>query len=310
MPAAPRSLPGRPPLPPLPAPLASLTRSPLALRTLSSAVAVPVTVALILAGEEPVAALVALILVVAAYELATQLGIGARQPLLWLLLAGVAAMPAVALRDEIPVAWPLTVAVAAMIAALLLTEGRGSARGSARDSARAETTPTAAGANFRHIAAGIFTLLYVGWLGSHLVLLRTLPSGEEWLLLAVFAVMATDTGAFAAGRLLGRHRLLPQISPTKTVEGAVGGLFAGFSAVVLINLLPDLDVTYWKIALLGLILPLLAQIGDLSESAIKRSLGVKDFSRLIPGHGGVLDRLDSLLFGVPTVYFFVRWVVL
>ena len=270
----------------------------------------PVTVALILAGEEPVAALVALILVVAAYELATQLGIGARQPLLWLLLAGVAAMPAVALRDEIPVAWPLTVAVAAMIAALLLTEGRGSARGSARDSARAETTPTAAGANFRHIAAGIFTLLYVGWLGSHLVLLRTLPSGEEWLLLAVFAVMATDTGAFAAGRLLGRHRLLPQISPTKTVEGAVGGLFAGFSAVVLINLLPDLDVTYWKIALLGLILPLLAQIGDLSESAIKRSLGVKDFSRLIPGHGGVLDRLDSLLFGVPTVYFFVRWVVL
>ena len=178
-------------------------------------------------------------------------------------------------------------------------------------SARAETTPAAAGANFRHIAAGIFTLLYVGWLGSHLVLLRALPEiGEEWLLLAVFAVMATDTGAFAVGRLLGRHPLLPQISPTKTVEGAVGGLFAGFSAVVLINLLPDLDVSYWKIALLGLILPLLAQIGDLSESAIKRSLGVKDFSRLVPGHGGVLDRLDSLLFGVPTVYFFVQWVVL
>ena len=80
--------------------------------------------------------------------------------------------------------------------------------------------------------------------------------------------------------------------------------------MLLINLLPDLQVAVWKMVLLGIALPLMATAGDLAESVIKRALDVKDFSQLVPGHGGVLDRLDSLLFVVPTVYFFVQWIVL
>ena len=80
--------------------------------------------------------------------------------------------------------------------------------------------------------------------------------------------------------------------------------------MLLINLLPDLQVPVWKMALLGIALPLMATAGDLAESVIKRALDVKDFSQLVPGHGGVLDRLDSLLFVAPTVYFFVQWIVL
>ena len=104
--------------------------------------------------------------------------------------------------------------------------------------------------------------------------------------------------------------MAPRLSPKKTVEGAIGGLAAGFAAVLLINLLPDLDVAVWKMIILGVALPIAAQLGDLAESALKRALGVKDFGALIPGHGGVPDRLDSLLFGVPAVYFFLEWVVL
>ena len=122
--------------------------------------------------------------------------------------------------------------------------------------------------------------------------------------------MATDTGAFAVGRVAGRHRLAPRISPNKTVEGALGGWVVGFTAVVLLRYLPNIEVEYWKIVLLALALPVVAQIGDLAASVMKRAVEVKDFSRLIPGHGGVLDRLDSMLVGVPVVYFFVRWVVL
>ncbi|MCZ6544946.1 MAG: phosphatidate cytidylyltransferase, partial [Chloroflexi bacterium] len=102
----------------------------------------------------------------------------------------------------------------------------------------------------------------------------------------------------------------PRISPNKTVEGALGGWVVGFTAVVLLRYLPNIEVEYWKMVLLALALPPAAQIGDLAASVMKRAVDVKDFSRLIPGHGGVLDRLDSMLVGVPVVYFFVRWVVL
>ncbi|MDE2639368.1 MAG: CDP-archaeol synthase, partial [Chloroflexota bacterium] len=165
-------------------------------------------------------------------------------------------------------------------------------------------------AHCRRSGVGLGALVYIGWLGSFIVLLRELPQGEEWLLLAVAAGMATDTGAFAVGKLLGRRPMAPRISPRKTIEGGVGGLLVGFAAVLLINLLPDLQIAVWKMVLLGIALPLMATAGDLAESVIKRALDVKDFSQLVPGHGGVLDRLDSLLFVVPTVYFFVQWIVL
>jgi len=275
----------------------------LPLRVLTAAVAVPVVVGAILVGAELLVALVALALAVGYAEFAHSMGLGPRDPLAWVGGAGVVSLVAVARTSDVPTTWPLTVAVAAILAApvveeLVHTHARG----------RGEPQPFAQ--MFRRAGRALVGLLYIGWLGSFIVLLRELPAGDEWLLVAVFASMATDTGAFLTGRLLGRHALAPRISPKKTVEGALGGWAAGLSAVLLLALLPNLDIAYWKFWLLALVLPVLAQIGDLTASLIKRAVDVKDFSHLVPGHGGLLDRLDSILFGVPTVYLFVRWIAL
>jgi phosphatidate cytidylyltransferase len=130
------------------------------------------------------------------------------------------------------------------------------------------------------------------------------------VLLAVLTVWITDTGAYFVGKPLGRHKLAPHISPGKTWEGAAGGQLAGLIAVIGLTEAFGLDVDIVHVVALGLIVPTVAQIGDLAESALKRGLGVKDSSGLVPGHGGVLDRLDSLLFAAPTVYWYLRWLIL
>jgi phosphatidate cytidylyltransferase len=142
------------------------------------------------------------------------------------------------------------------------------------------------------------------------VLLRDLDSDGYWLLLAVLGTWATDTFAYATGKLIGRHKMAPRISPGKTWEGTVGGLVGGFAAVVALNWPLDLPMTFGEAALIGALLPAAAIIADLGESMIKRGAGVKDTSDLVPGHGGFLDRLDSLLFTVPLVYYVAIWVVL
>jgi phosphatidate cytidylyltransferase len=152
-------------------------------------------------------------------------------------------------------------------------------------------------------------VLYVGWLAAHFVLLRGVADGRDWVLLAVLTVWTTDTGAYFVGRPLGRHKLAPRISPGKTWEGAAGGQVAGFAAVAGLAAAFGLDLTAAHVVALGLLLPAAAQLGDLAESAVKRGLGVKDSSGLVPGHGGVLDRLDSLLFAAPVLYWYLRWLV-
>jgi phosphatidate cytidylyltransferase len=149
-------------------------------------------------------------------------------------------------------------------------------------------------------------VLYLGVLGGHLVLLHEVDDGQRWLLVLLVTVFATDTGAYAIGRLFGRLQMTPQISPKKTWEGAVGGYVFGVAAGVAVPLLLDLDVTSLTIALIAAGAPIAAICGDLVESALKRRLGVKDMSNLLPGHGGFLDRLDSLLFAGPWIYWIVR----
>jgi phosphatidate cytidylyltransferase len=157
-------------------------------------------------------------------------------------------------------------------------------------------------------AAG--SILYLGWLGCHLVLLRDVGDGRDWVFLAVFSTFATDTGAYFVGRAIGRAKLAPSISPGKTVEGAAGGMLCGIAAVLLFNFLLGLRVEARLIIPLAILLPIAAQAGDLVESKLKRGMQVKDASRLIPGHGGLMDRFDSVLLAIVVVYYYLKWVIL
>jgi phosphatidate cytidylyltransferase len=153
-------------------------------------------------------------------------------------------------------------------------------------------------------------IAYIGFLGSHLVLLRDGPNGEEWVLLAVFATFIADTFAYFVGRTVGRTKIIPEISPNKTVEGTLAGVLSGVGAVLIFNTALGLDVAAEEILPLALLLPIAAFFGDLAESMIKRGAGIKDTSDFVPGHGGFLDRIDAVLFTTPLVYYWVIWVIL
>ncbi|MEO6397380.1 MAG: phosphatidate cytidylyltransferase [Tepidiformaceae bacterium] len=153
-------------------------------------------------------------------------------------------------------------------------------------------------------------LVYVGLLMSTFVLLRDSDQGRSWFLVALLGTFAVDTGAYAVGVLFGRHSMAPHISPKKTWEGAAGGMVAGVLSILALNALLDTGVGAWKLLPFAIIAPPVAMTGDLLESWMKRRMGVKDASGLLPGHGGFLDRLDSLLFVLPVFYLFLRLRVL
>jgi phosphatidate cytidylyltransferase len=152
------------------------------------------------------------------------------------------------------------------------------------------------------------TLLGVAWVGAGIgciLLIRDIPEFGFWAVMAVlFTVFAADTGAFFVGRAFGRHRMAPAISPKKSWEGFVGGVLAAVG-VAFVILYRDRDdfLTIPESLLLGLVIALAAVLGDLFESAVKRDLEVKDSGRVLGGHGGMLDRLDSLLWAGPAAYF-------
>ena len=127
-------------------------------------------------------------------------------------------------------------------------------------------------------------------------------AGCWWLLLAILTVYAADTGAYAVGRLIGRHRMAPGISPGKTWEGTAGGMAAAVIAAVVLGVLFPLQLQIWQAALIGVILGVVSPAGDLLESKVKRLADAKDSGNLFPGHGGMLDRLDSLLPSVAIAY--------
>ena len=159
--------------------------------------------------------------------------------------------------------------------------------------------------------AGIF---YVGWALSHYVSLRELDFGRNWVILAVLSTFACDTCAFLVGRRFGRRRFAPSISPGKTWEGAVAGLAAAVAAAVALRFLLNvgawtLPIGYLHCVILGVLIGIAAQAGDLLESLMKRRAGVKDAGTFLPGHGGILDRLDSLVLTGVIVYYYVIWVV-
>ena len=154
-------------------------------------------------------------------------------------------------------------------------------------------------------------ILYIGWLLSYFVGLRGLDDGRNWVFLALFTTFASDTAAFFVGRALGKHRLAPRISPGKTWEGAIAGVFAAIiiSLLFTISTPLQLPLAYWQAILLGLLVSVFGQLGDLVESLFKRNMGVKESSKLIPGHGGFLDRIDSVVFAGVVVYYYLIWAI-
>ncbi len=149
---------------------------------------------------------------------------------------------------------------------------------------------------------------YVGGFLGHAPLIRESEHGLEWILLLLFVTTLTDTGAYAIGKAFGKTPFFPKISPSKTLEGAIGGLLFGtIGAIISAVVLANLEIGFIAVTAIGIILSLGAQAGDLFESSIKRLSGVKDSGSLMPGHGGALDRLDSIVFNLALLYHFVQW---
>jgi phosphatidate cytidylyltransferase len=150
-------------------------------------------------------------------------------------------------------------------------------------------------------------VLLIGWTLSHAVLLRALSDGREWLLFLIVLTFAIDTGAYTVGRLAGRRPMAPTISPGKTWEGAFGALAAGIGVSVALVSIYDLGIGVWDSIIVGGLIGFFSQAGDLALSLVKRAAGVKNASGLIPGHGGILDRLDSLILAVLVLYYFLQY---
>jgi len=154
---------------------------------------------------------------------------------------------------------------------------------------------------WRDIGAGAFVQIYCSFLGSFMLVLAAEPNGANWTLATLIIVIAVDTGAYATGLNFGKHPMAPRISPKKTWEGFAGSVAASLIAAVLTSWLM-LDEPWWFGFVLGGVIIVTATIGDLSESLIKRDLGIKDISTWLPGHGGFLDRLDSTLPSAAAAY--------
>ena len=155
----------------------------------------------------------------------------------------------------------------------------------------------------------IVGMLYVGWLLSYLVALR-LDAGRDWVFFTLFTIFGSDTVAYFVGRALGRHHLAPRISPKKTWEGAVGGVAGAIVVSLLFVTFTSLPLSYGQAIFLGLLVSIFGQFGDLAESLLKRTTGVKESGSSLPGHGGFLDRIDSVVFAGVVVYLYCIFAVL
>lgn len=164
------------------------------------------------------------------------------------------------------------------------------------------------------IALTILGIIYIPFLLSFLFLVRFLENGFEYVWLIFIGTCSTDICAYFIGKFFGKTKLMPEISPNKTVAGAVGGaigsvIFTTLFGVLYINGYEGLNIPYYHFIILGFLCGTISQLGDWSASAIKRNVGVKDFGHIMPGHGGLLDRIDSLLFVAPAVYFYIQFFI-
>lgn len=264
-------------------------------RVLFTLVALPLGIVAIMAGGWIFAAVVAAILARAVWEYAALFRAGGAQPSRIMLLGGLLAIYAARYFAAFELDdWLLPLIVAMTLVIHLVQFERG------RDHA---------GTDFAATLSGIF---YVGLLGSYMLLVRLIPSGEWWFMLTLFAVMLADTSAYFVGSAFGKHRLAPRLSPKKSWEGYIGGVILTTIGMPFFLLLfrqfglPDSPAfSLLNAALLGLVIGIMPTFGDLGISMIKREMHQKDTSDLLPGHGGVLDRIDSWLWAMPIGYYLI-----
>jgi len=172
------------------------------------------------------------------------------------------------------------------------------------------------------LSTGLFAIIYIGWFLSHAILLRNIDHNSNlktyvetvqghsdigffYIFLVVSCTFLNDTGAYFIGRWKGKRKLIPHVSPGKTLEGTIGGIISSAIAAIVGNLIFKSPIEYHWVVLFGLVIGIVAVLGDLTESLIKRSAEAKDSGGILPGHGGILDRFDSLIFTFPVSYYMV-----
>lgn len=170
------------------------------------------------------------------------------------------------------------------------------------------------GVRLKHIGLLIFGLIYIPYFMSHIVYVRAMDYGKFYIWLVFIGAFLTDTCAYFIGCRFGRHKLCPDISPKKTIEGAIAGIVGGGLSCVVFGVIANVlfaeflggrQFSLVLLFILGIIAATMSEIGDLTASAIKRQFGVKDFGDILPGHGGILDRCDSIIFVAPTIFLFL-----
>lgn len=266
-------------------------------RILVTLIGLPIIIAVFMWGGWVFAAVIAVVLARSAWEYATLYESGAARPAKWLMASGAAGLLLARFTQQAE--W--LVALLALLAATwhLIAYERG------RDEAGTDFTVTLSG------------IIYIGILGSYFAAVRNLADGEWWLLLTLVSVWVADSAAYLIGTPLGKHKMSPRLSPKKSWEGYLGGLvFSTLGAPLFGLLFANLGMpsnsafSAVNLAILGFVIGALTTLGDLAESMIKRQMKMKDASQLLPGHGGIFDRIDSWLWALPLGYFLITFIFL
>lgn len=163
----------------------------------------------------------------------------------------------------------------------------------------------------KEIATAFFLTVYVSFMFAHIILVRNMYNGQFLIWLVLIGAFVTDTAALYAGKFFGKNKLCPKLSPKKTVEGSIGGIVGCIAATLVFCFIGEigfgLEANYLWAIVVGFGASCVSQLGDLSASCIKRQFGIKDYGKLMPGHGGVMDRFDSLFFVAPFIYYIMTF---
>jgi phosphatidate cytidylyltransferase len=266
-------------------------------RVLVAVILLPIGLVLIYLGGWAYAAMVVLILGLAAWEYARIFKTDGFQPADLFVIGGAVMLALGRAWNGFESAdWLISLLILASMTYHLIDYERG------RDQAASDFAITLSG------------FLYIGWLGAYLISLRNLPNGMWWVLIVLPAVWLADSGAYFVGRAFGKRKFSPRLSPKKTWEGYIGGVVVGTFGTALLafiwNLIEPGVMTPLQGGLIGLIISVITPLGDLGASMVKRQFGVKDSSNLIPGHGGVFDRIDSWLWAGVIGFYIIQWLIL